>query len=138
MTKNITIAVVGSINLDLVASVKSFPQPGETVTNATVVRCPGGKGANQALAAHRLGAQVFMVGCVGNDPVASEALQALTSEGVNLDYCCSIDDVPTGLAMIVVNALGENQIVVAPGANAAFGPGQLSMPPADAVIAHMV
>lgn len=137
MKSGIRIAVVGSINLDLVAHVTDFPQPGETVTGATLERCPGGKGANQALAAHRLGAQVYMLACVGNDPLATEALQTLNDEGVNLDYCRTLADTPTGLAMIVVNAAGENQIVVAPGANAAFSPEQLELPPTDALIAQL-
>ncbi len=87
MNKAISIAIIGSINLDIVAHVKVFPQPGETITNATVNRFPGGKGANQALAAHRLGASVFMVGRVGDDPLADEALNTLREEGVDLSYC---------------------------------------------------
>ena len=128
MNKDISIAVIGSINLDIVARVKVFPQPGETITDAVVHRFPGGKGANQALAAHRLGATVYMVGRVGNDPAADEALQALRTEGVDLSYCKSLENYSTGLAMIVVNEEGENQIVVAPGANAAFDAGQLEFP----------
>ena len=81
MSEIISIAVIGSINLDIVAHVKDFPQPGETVTNAVVSRFPGGKGANQAVAAHRLGASVFMVGRVGNDAHARDALQVLRQEG---------------------------------------------------------
>ena len=89
MSKAISIAVIGSINLDIVASVTTFPQPGETITNATVNRFPGGKGANQALAAHRLGATVFMVGRIGNDPAAEEALHNLRAEGVDLIHARS-------------------------------------------------
>ena len=137
MIKDISIAVVGSINLDIVATVAEFPLPGETVTNASVHRFPGGKGANQALAAHRLGASVFMVGCVGNDAVAEEALSSLKTEGVDLSYCQSLNGVSTGLALIVVNEAGENQIVVAPGANAAFVSKQLSIPKTDAIIAQL-
>ena len=85
MKKQISIAIIGSINLDIVARVVEFPRPGETVTNAVVRRFPGGKGANQALAAHRLGAIVSMVGRVGNDPAADEALHSLRLEGVNLE-----------------------------------------------------
>lgn len=137
MTKDVSIAVIGSINVDIVASVREFPLPGETVTGATVKRFGGGKGANQALAAHRLGAHVYMVACVGDDPAADEALLALRSEGIDLSYCQSLENIPTGLALIVVNAAGENQIVVAPGANAAFAPEQLRVPPADAIIAQL-
>ncbi|MCP4046361.1 MAG: ribokinase [Gammaproteobacteria bacterium] len=137
MTNDISIAVIGSINLDIVANVKDFPLPGETVTNAVVNRFPGGKGANQALAAHRLGASVFMVGRVGNDPAADEALRTLHDEGVDISYCKPLDDHATGLALIVVNEPGENQIVVAPGANAAFDALNLDLPTTDACIAQL-
>jgi len=137
MSKEISIAIVGSINLDIVASVKAFPQPGETITNATVNRFPGGKGANQALAAHRLGASVFMVGRVGSDAVADEALHTLREEGVDLTYCQPLKGVSTGLAMITVTESGENQIVVAPGANAAFDAEHLVLPRSDAIIAQL-
>ena len=134
---NISIAIIGSINLDMVASVSEFPLPGETVTNAVVKRFPGGKGANQALAAHRLGATVYMVGRVGDDPVAGEALHALRVEGVDLSYCKPLKGFSTGLAMILVNDSGENQIVVAPGANAAFDAHHLEVPSTDASIAQL-
>ncbi len=137
MTENVSIAVIGSINLDIVARVKDFPQPGETVTNATVSRFPGGKGANQAVAAHRLGASVFMVGRVGNDSHAEEALQVLRKEGIDLSYCKALEDQNTGFAMIVVSEAGENQIVVAPGANAAFDAAHLEFPGTDACIAQL-
>lgn len=137
MKQNISIAVIGSINLDIVARVKNFPHPGETVTNATLSRFPGGKGANQAVAAHRLGASVFMVGRVGADPHAEEALQILREEGVDLSYCKRLDNQATGVALIVVNEAGENQIVVAPGANAAFDAKHLAFPPTDACIAQL-
>jgi ribokinase len=112
---NPSIAVVGSINLDLVARCERLPRPGETLTDATFERVPGGKGANQALAAARLGASVSLVGAVGRDPYAAEALALLEEGGVRLD----VDrvDEPTGVALIVVAEDGENQIVVAPGAN---------------------
>ncbi len=137
MNNDISIAIIGSINLDIVATVKNFPQPGETITNAVVKRFPGGKGANQALAAHRLGASVFMVGRVGNDPAADEALHTLRMEGVDLSYCKPLKGHSTGLAMIVVTQSGENQIVVAPGANAAFDAIHLNVPDADAYIAQL-
>jgi len=137
MNNEITIAINGSINLDIVASVKEFPQPGETVTNAVVHRFPGGKGANQALAAHRLGASVYMVGRVGDDPLADEALHTLRGEGVDLSYCRPLKDTSTGLAMIVVTETGENQIVVAPGANAVFDAEHLFVPETDAIIAQL-
>jgi ribokinase len=113
------LTVVGSINLDLVASVARLPRPGETVSGATFERIPGGKGANQAVAAARLGANVRMVGCVGADPVAEEALAGLREAGVELEV--QEVDAPTGVAIILVAADGENQIVVVPGANALVG-----------------
>lgn len=137
MTRKISVAVIGSINLDIVAHVKNFPQPGETVTNAVVHRFPGGKGANQAVAAHRLGASVFMVGRVGSDPLAEEALYTLRREGIDLGYCKTLKNHATGLALIVVNEAGENQIVVAPGANAAFDAKHLVVPVTDACIAQL-
>ena len=96
------IAVVGSINLDLVARCERLPRPGETVTGATFARHPGGKGANQAVACARLGAEVTMIGAVGPDPLAEEALAGLRDAGVTLDLHES--DEPTGIAVILVDA----------------------------------
>jgi ribokinase len=120
------ITVVGSVNLDFVATAKTRPAPGETVTGATLARHPGGKGANQALAATRLGADVSLIACVGRDALADEALALLKAEGVNLSRCLIDAKASTGVALIAVDAKGENQIVVAPGANAAFEPQHLS------------
>jgi ribokinase len=111
------LTVVGSVNLDLVAKVERLPRPGETLTGATLERIPGGKGANQAVAAARLGAQVRFVGCVGRDAAADEALANLRQ----LDLAVQEVDAPTGVALILVAADGENQIVVVPGANAELG-----------------
>jgi ribokinase len=111
--------VVGSINLDLVTRVGRLPRPGETLSGASVERVPGGKGANQAVAAARLGASVRMVGCVGADPMAEEALAGLRAAGVELDVHAV--DAPTGVAIILVADGGENVIVVVPGANAHVG-----------------
>jgi ribokinase len=111
--------VVGSINLDLVAQVERLPRPGETLTGATLERIPGGKGANQAVGAARLGADVRLVGCVGADPNADEALAGLRGAGVRIDV--REVDAPTGVAIILVADDGENQIVVVPGANALVG-----------------
>ncbi|NND44634.1 MAG: ribokinase [Xanthomonadales bacterium] len=133
----VSVAVVGSVNLDIVARVPAFPEPGETLTGARVARFPGGKGGNQALAACRLGAEVFMVACVGDDSAADEALANLRSEGVHLDHVRRLPGESTGLALILVSDAGENQIVVAPGANAAFKPEWLDLPRSDAVIAQL-
>jgi ribokinase len=131
------ITVVGSINLDFVASAATLPTPGETVTGATLARHPGGKGANQALAARRLGATVRLVGCVGADPFADEALSLLRRDGVDLSGCIVDPISQTGVALIAVSAGGENQIVVAAGANAAFTPDRLSTPIGGALIAQL-
>jgi ribokinase len=110
----VELTVVGSVNLDLVARVQRFPRAGETLTVSSFERIPGGKGANQAVAAARLGARVRFIGCVGRDSAAAEALVNL--QGLELDVREA--DVPTGLALIFVNQTGDNQIVVVPGANA--------------------
>src|SRR3954468_19187486 len=112
---SVALAVVGSINLDLVARVEQLPRPGETVSGSDFQRFPGGKGANQAVAAAKLGARVRMVGAVGTDPLADEALAGLPEAGVELHL--QHEDV-TGIALILVAADGETQIVVVPGANA--------------------
>src|SRR5881275_159942 len=104
------LTVVGSINLDLVAKVERRPRAGETLTGATLDRIPGGKGANQAVAAARLGAAVRMVGCVGEDANARDALAGLREADVEL--ALREVDAPTGIAIILVAEDGENQIVV--------------------------
>src|SRR5215468_282479 len=109
------ITVVGSVNLDLVARCERLPRPGETVTGATFSRVPGGKGANQAVACARLGADVTMVGAVGRDPFADEALAGLRDAEVTLTLTEA--DASTGVALIQVDAAGETTIAVAPGAN---------------------
>lgn len=119
------LTVVGSINLDLVATAPRLPRAGETVTGATLARHPGGKGANQALAARRLGAEVDLIGAVGWDPMADEALLLLKAYGVGLEQILIEDDEPTGVALIAVDPEGENQIVVAAGANHRLKPGDL-------------
>jgi len=113
------LTVVGSINLDYVAKVERLPRSGETLSGATLERIPGGKGANQAVAAARLGADVRMVGAVGRDANADDALAGLREAGV--DLAVTEVEAPTGIAIILVASDGENQIVVVPGANAEVG-----------------
>jgi ribokinase len=113
------LVVVGSINLDLVTRVGRLPRPGETLSGAKLERVPGGKGANQAVAGARLGANVRMVGCVGADPNADEALAGLRAAGARFEV--REVDAPTGIAIILVADDGENVIVVVPGANAHVG-----------------
>ena len=110
------ITVFGSINLDLIGGVERLPKPGETVPGHGFATAPGGKGANQALAAARAGAAVRMVGAVGRDAFAGEALALLRAGGVDLSLVREVDG-PTGVALILVDRAGENVIAVIPGAN---------------------
>lgn len=113
-----TLVVVGSSNTDLVVRVREIPRAGETVLGGDVRRVSGGKGANQAVAAARLGAGVVFVGCVGDDSFGKEARDTLAREGLVLDHLRVVAGVPSGVALIAVAESGENSIVVAPGANA--------------------
>jgi ribokinase len=133
----VDILVIGSVNLDLSAAVSRLPEAGETVTGAELSRFPGGKGANQALAAKRLGADVRLIACVGDDAAAEEALALLREGDVDLFGVQRLDDQPTGIALISVAPSGENQIVVAPGANAAMDDSVLPVGTADALICQL-
>jgi ribokinase len=117
-----SVAVVGSINVDLVARCPRLPEPGETVRADDFDYIPGGKGANQAVAAARLGASVRMVACVGSDALATMAESGLDDAGVDLSGVAQAKAADTGMALIVVDDAGENQIVVVPGANAELLP----------------
>ncbi len=110
------VVVFGSINVDLVARVPRIPAPGETIAGRTLTTAPGGKGANQALAARRAGAAVAMVGAVGRDGFAPVALANLATAGVDLTRVAAVE-APTGVALINVDDRGENAITVVPGAN---------------------
>lgn len=125
------ITVVGSVNLDLVASGAPLPHPGETVTGARLARYPGGKGANQALAAARLGHKVRLIAAVGNDDMAEEALKLLRNGGVDLSSAQYLNGETTGVALIAVSPEGENLIVVCPGANNALGPDDVTGAPIE-------
>jgi ribokinase len=114
------ITVLGSINLDLIGTVSRIPRPGETVPGDRFSTAAGGKGANQALAARRAGAEVRMAGAAGSDSFAEEALALLRADGVGLTQLKIVDG-PTGIAMIFVDSHGENVIAILPGANAAMG-----------------
>jgi ribokinase len=113
--------VVGSINVDLVVAVEHLPAAGETVAGGRFAQHGGGKSANQAVAAARLGAAVTLVGAVGEDAMGDDAIAALEAEGIDVSGVARVD-APTGVALIVVDAEGENQIAVASGANAALDP----------------
>ena len=114
------VIVAGSINVDLIVGVRDLPGPGETVLGRRFLQQNGGKSANQAVAAARVGAQVTMLGAVGADDLGRSALEGLEEAGVDVQRCRVVPDTHSGLALIVVDDAGENQIAVAPGANAAL------------------
>jgi ribokinase len=118
------ILAFGSINVDLIVPVSTLPQPGETVLGGDYVLAPGGKGANQALAARRAGSEVLLAGAVGQDHFAEIALDRLRRSAVDLSLVRT-DERPTGCAAIMVSNVGENAIAVAPGANANVSAGQV-------------
>ncbi|ASR56185.1 ribokinase [Cellulomonas sp. PSBB021] len=118
------VVVVGSVNADLVVRVARHPRPGETLLGSTSDTLPGGKGANQAVAAARQGARVALVGAVGTDPQAAVALSALRAADVDLTHVRRVDGA-TGLAVVTVAGSGENTIVVVPGANATLTPARV-------------
>ncbi|HEX5826693.1 MAG TPA: ribokinase [Candidatus Limnocylindrales bacterium] len=112
------VLVVGSVNVDLVVQTERLPLPGETVLGGTFKRFHGGKGGNQAVAAARLGVPVMLVAALGDDEFAHDARAALAREGIGTDVLVTLDHTATGVALILVDAKAENQIAVAPGANA--------------------
>lgn len=119
------IVVIGSINMDLVCQVAAMPRPGETLLGKSLATIPGGKGANQAVAAARLGAPVCMVGRVGGDDFGDRLLHGLRDNRVDTRFVRITDDVASGVAIIMVDAAGENTIVVTPGANARITPADI-------------
>ncbi len=135
------IVVVGSINMDLVTVAPRFPGAGETVLGERFLTVPGGKGANQAVAAARLGAEVALVGAVGSDAFGAELKRGLAAEGIDLAHVATRDDVGSGTASITV-AEGDNQIIVVPAANAHVTPAKVEaarplIEHADAVLVQM-
>jgi ribokinase len=142
----VRVVVVASINVDLVVAVEKLPAAGETVAGGRFARHGGGKGANQAVAAARLGADVAVVGAVGDDDLGTEALAELEAEGIDLAAVARLAGVPTGVAAIVVDRAGENQIAVASGANAELDPAaveaavreRLEDPPGVVLLVHEV
>lgn len=114
------VIVVSSVNIDLVVSVERLPGPGETVTGGRFARHHGGKGGNQAVAAARLGVETAFVGAVGSDAFGAEARAALEGEGIDLRGLVVVEEEATGVALILVDAAGENSIAVAGGANRAL------------------
>ncbi|MDI9469971.1 MAG: ribokinase [Bacillota bacterium] len=143
----VRVLVVGSMNMDLVLTVERFPQPNETVFGTTTREVPGGKGGNQAVAACRLGAETRMVAAVGADANGRKLVAGLAAEGIATDSIAELETAATGLAVIPVDADGNNQIMVFPGANlaldveqvrAAFTSGPTSAgPTADVVLLQL-
>jgi len=135
------VVVVGSINMDLVTLASRFAGPGETVLGERFLTVPGGKGANQAVAAARLGAEVTLIGALGDDAFGEQLREGLAREGIALDHVSRIDDCGSGTASITV-AGGENEIIVVPAANARVTPAQVeaagdAIARADAVLVQM-
>jgi ribokinase len=120
------LTVLGSLNIDISVAVDRLPGPGETVLGSGAVIAPGGKGANQAVAAARLGAAVQMIGCTGDDGFGRSARAALRAERVHIGAVRVVPGCATGLALITVDAGGENVITVAPGANAQVGAAEVA------------
>ncbi len=116
------IVVVGSSNIDLVVKSARIPATGETILGGNFIMTPGGKGANQAVAAVKLGAQVHFIAKLGNDVFGTQALNSLKKQGVNLKYVTQTANAPSGVALIAVDKNGNNAIVVAPGANQLLNP----------------
>lgn len=128
------VVVIGSYNCDMIIKTKRIPQPGETIIGGQFSLAAGGKGANQAVAAARAGAQVWFIGRVGSDVFGREALANLKQNNINIDYVTQDEHTPTGVASIIVDEVGENSIVVASGANANLSPQDVRK--AEAVIAR--
>jgi ribokinase len=136
------VAVLGSINMDLVVRVRSLPRPGETVLGDRLLRFPGGKGANQAAAAARLGAEVRMLGRVGTDAFGDELLRSLEMDRVDITGVARDHGEPSGAALILVEEGGQNTIAVAPGSNGKVGEAEVralveDLAPGDVVVLQL-
>ena len=136
------IVVVGSVNTDMVVKGDKIPAPGETVTGGRFVMAPGGKGANQAVAAARLGADVTLVAKVGDDVFGQESIEGFAREGIKTDFIIRDHLNATGVALILVDKQGENSISVAPGANFALTADEVEaalkiIGPADVVLLQL-
>jgi len=125
------IAVVGSSNMDLVVKSKRIPAVGETILGGDFIMVPGGKGANQAVAAAKLGAEVYFIAKLGNDVFAEQSLNNFKKEGINTKYVIQTEEAPSGVALIMVDDEGNNLIVVAPGANQTLLPADVKRAESD-------
>jgi ribokinase len=129
------VVVIGSLNLDLVTRTARLPDPGETVIGRSYAEFPGGKGLNQAVAAGRAGAGVALVGAVGSDHAGALLRSVAQDEGIDVSHLVTITDHPTGRAIISVDDVGENSIIVVPGANAHVAPSDI--PTGKVVVAQL-
>ncbi len=120
------ILVIGSANMDLVVRTPRMPIAGETIMGVDFRTVRGGKGANQAVACARMGAETYMLGCVGRDAFGDELIEGLAEDGVHCEYMGRDDEAPSGIAMIMIDETGENSIVVAPGANMELSPSDVA------------
>jgi len=134
-TDRVDVCVVGSANLDLVATTDRLPGPGETVLGSDFAEHPGGKGLNQAVAAARAGARTAFVGAVGDDDAGRRLLGVMAGDGIDATRVADAGTVPTGRALIGVSSAGENSIIVVPGANATVA--IESIPTATVVLAQL-
>jgi ribokinase len=132
------VLIVGSANVDFTVALPRLPRPGETVSEGTLLIARGGKGANQAVAARRLGAEVRLIACVGDDPSGRDVRAALETEGIGTGAIVTTSAAATGTALIVVDAEGRNQIAVAPGANRRLGVADVDARDADFAWADVV
>ena len=130
--------IVGSANVDFTIAAERLPTPGETVSDGTLLVNHGGKGANQAVAARRLGAEVRLIGCVGRDPSGAAIRTALAAEGIGVEGLAESGTAATGTALIVVDRAGRNQITVAPGANRTLTVAQIAAREGDFAWADVV
>ncbi len=126
MSERPLIVVVGSLNADLVSRVAHLPAPGETVSAIAFETYCGGKGGNQACAAAKLGGRVALIGCVGDDEAGRMLTGSLRAAGVDVSGVDVVSGVPSGTALVTVDAAGQNQIIVVPGANQALTPDRLA------------
>lgn len=136
------IVVVGSANMDLVVRTERIPAPGETVLGGTYFQLPGGKGANQAVAAARLGGDVAFIGCVGKDAFGDSLISGLVKDGIDVKHVRRIEDSASGVALIGVDERGQNSIIVAPGANTMLNEADIdaakaTIESADAIVAQL-
>ena len=127
------VVVVGSSNTDMTVRLPRLPVPGQTILGSTFVKTPGGKGANQAVAARRAGAEVAFITSVGNDELGKQALELYQREDIDVSHAKVVDDAASGVAMIFVGEDGENMIGVAAGANQKLDAHDIQQPAGFAV-----